>query len=48
MNDRIERLNKNGYTCIHLFGNWYWCRVWSKNYTKIPLYWFHKMKGEKE
>ena len=46
--ERIERLNRNGYTCIHLFGKWYWCRVWSKNYTKFPLYWLYKLKGDKE
>ena len=40
---RVDRLNKNGYTCFHLFGRWYWCRVYSKNYIKIPLYWFHKI-----
>lgn len=42
LNDRIckivERYNKNGYKTIHLFGNWYFVRNKSKNYTKISYY----------
>lgn len=39
---RIERLNKHGYTTIHLFGRLYLVRFWSKNgpdwYCKLPIY----------
>lgn len=39
---RIERLNKHGYTTIHLFGGLYLVRFWSKNgldwYCKLPIY----------
>ena len=38
---RIQRLRENGYPIIHLFGNWYWCRIYSKNYKKFSLWWFH-------
>ena len=38
---RIQRLRDNGYPIIHLFGNWYWGRVYSKNYKKFSLWWFH-------
>ena len=32
--ERIQRLRENGYPIIHLFGNWYWGRIYSKNYKK--------------
>jgi 2-iminoacetate synthase ThiH len=39
---RIERLNKHGYTTIHLFGGLYLVRNWSKRgpdwYCKLPIY----------
>ena len=38
---RIQRLRENGYPIIHLFGNWYWGRVYSKNYKKFSFWWFH-------
>ena len=38
---RVQRLHDNGYPIIHLFGNWYWGRVYSKNYKKFSLWWFH-------
>ena len=38
---RIQRLRENGYPIIHLFGNWYWGRIYSKNYKKFSLWWFH-------
>lgn len=39
--ERIQRLRDNGYPIIHLFGDWYWGRVYSKNYKKFSLWWFH-------
>ena len=42
--ERIQRLRKNGYPIIHLFGNWYWGRIYSKNYKKFSLWWFHHFK----
>lgn len=39
--ERIQRLRKHGYPIIHLFGNWYWGRIYSKNYKKFSLWWFH-------
>lgn len=39
--ERIQRLRDHGYPIIHLFGNWYWGRVYSKNYKKFSLWWFH-------
>ena len=38
---RILRLRENGYPIIHLFGNWYWGRIYSKNYKKFSLWWFY-------
>ena len=38
---RIQRLREHGYPIIHLFGNWYWGRKYSKNYKKFSLWWFH-------
>lgn len=35
---RIQRLRDNGYPMIHLFGNWYWGRNYSKNYKKFSLW----------
>jgi hypothetical protein len=39
---RTERLNKHGYTTIHLFGGLYLVRNWSKRgpdwYCKLPIY----------
>ena len=31
--ERIQRLRDFGYPIIHLFGNWYLGRIWSKNYN---------------
>lgn len=42
--ERIQRLRENGYPIIHLFGNWYWGRIYSKNYKKFSLWWFHHFK----
>ena len=42
--ERIQRLRKNGYPIIHLFGNWYWDRIYSKNYKRFSLWWFHHFK----
>lgn len=39
--ERIQRLRKNGYPIVHLFGDWYWGRIYSKNYKKFSLWWFH-------
>ena len=39
--ERIQRLRKHGYPIIHLFGNWYWGRIYSKNYKKFSFWWFH-------
>lgn len=42
INLRIERLNKHGYTTIHLFGGLYLVRNWPKKgpnwYCKLPIY----------
>ena len=38
---RIQRLRDHGNPIIHLFGNWYWGRVYSKNYKKFSFWWFH-------
>lgn len=38
---RVQRLRENGYPVIHLFGNWYWGRIYSKNYKKFSFWWFH-------
>lgn len=46
MNKRLQRLIENGYSAIHLFGDWYFVRVYSKNYAKISPWWFHKVKGD--
>lgn len=42
--ERIQRSRENGYPIIHLFGNWYWGRIYSKNYKKFSLWWFHHFK----
>ena len=42
--ERIQRLCEHGYPIIHLFGNWYWGRIYSKNYKKFSLWWFHRFK----
>lgn len=42
--ERIQRLRENGYPIIHLFCNWYWGRIYSKNYKKFSLWWFHYFK----
>ena len=39
--ERIKRLRDHGYPIIHLFGNWYWGRIYSKNYKKFSFWWFH-------
>lgn len=39
--ERIQRLQEHGYPIIHLFGNWYWGRIYSKNYKKFSFWWFH-------
>lgn len=39
--ERIQRLREHGYPIIHLFGNWYCGRNYSKNYKKFSLWWFH-------
>jgi len=39
--ERIQRLRDHGYPIIHLFGNWYWGRIYSKNYKKFSFWWFH-------
>ena len=39
--ERIQRLREHGYPIIHLFGDWYWGRIYSKNYKKFSLWWFH-------
>ena len=39
--ERVQRLRENGYPIIHLFGKWYWGRIYSKNYKKFSLWWFH-------
>lgn len=36
--NRIERLRRYGFTCIHLFGHWYLVRYWSKRAHKISPY----------
>lgn len=33
--ERIEKFRKNGYTTIHLFGNWYLVRKYSINYKRF-------------
>ena len=40
--DRVARFNKYGYTTIHLFGDWYAIRAYSKNY--MPICWYHIKK----
>ena len=39
--ERVQRLRDHGYPIIHLFGNWYWGRVYSKNYKRFSFWWFH-------
>ena len=39
--ERINRLRENGYPIIHLFGDWYWGRAYSKNYKKFSFWWFY-------
>ena len=39
--ERVQRLRDHGYPIIHLFGNWYWGRIYSKNYKKFSFWWFH-------
>lgn len=39
--ERIQRLREHGYPIIHLFGNLYWGRIYSKNYKRFSLWWFH-------
>ena len=36
--ERIKRFRDNGYTTIHLFGNWYLVRNYSVNYKKFSLW----------
>lgn len=43
-NPVVEKLNKYGYTTIHLFGNWYWCRIYSTQYMKISPWWIFYIK----
>lgn len=42
--ERIQRLRDHGYPIIHLVGNWYWGRIYSKNYKRFSLWWFHHFK----
>lgn len=42
--ERIQRLRENGYSIIHLFGDWYWGRIYSKHYKKFSLWWFHRFQ----
>lgn len=42
--ERIQRQREHGYPIIHLFGNWYWGRIYSKNYKKFSLWWFYHFK----
>ena len=41
MNQLIERANQYGYPTIHLFGNWYLGRVYSKSYKKFSPWWVY-------
>ena len=36
--ERIQRLRDFGYPIIHLFGNWYLGRIWSKNYKRFSFW----------
>lgn len=41
MNQLIERANQYGYPTIHLFGDWYLGRVYSKSYKKFSPWWVY-------
>ena len=42
--EKIQHLREKGYPIVHLFGDWYWGRIYSKNYKKFSLWWFHHFK----
>lgn len=41
MNQLLEKVNQYGHPTIHLFGNWYLGRVYSKNYKKFSPWWVY-------
>lgn len=45
---RIARFKTNGYTTIHLFGDYYLVRNYSKFYTKFSLYGIRKITNEED
>jgi hypothetical protein len=48
INSRVLRLKENGYTTIHLFGDYYLVRNYSKFYTKFSFYGIMKIPTDKE
>lgn len=44
----IDRFNKNGYTTIHLFGDLYLVRAYSKNCPKHKYFSFYNLEIIKE
>ena len=43
--ERIQHLREKGYPIVHLFGDWHWGRIYSKNYKKFSPWWFHHFKS---
>lgn len=41
MNQLLEKVNQYGHPTIHLFGNWYLGRVYSKSYKKFSPWWVY-------
>lgn len=41
MNQLLEKVNQCGHPTIHLFGNWYLGRVYSKSYKKFSPWWVY-------
>lgn len=44
----IDRFNKNGYTTIHLFGDLYLVRKYSKNHPEHKYFSFYNLEIIKE
>lgn len=40
---QLKRFRKNGYNPVHIFGDWYFVRHKSRNYTKVSYYILHNM-----
>ena len=41
MNQLLEKVNQYGHPTIHLFGNWYLGRIYSKSYKKFSPWWVY-------